>query len=86
MKTLALDTNVSNGNHSPSLNSNGITAHPASEKSLLARKIREYNRKTTPVHHIHIKSVSTYSILIIQYYVLGHVYVCVCTFCMSVFL
>ena len=26
-----------------------------SEKAKLAKKIREYNRKTTPVNHIHIK-------------------------------
>ena len=32
-----------------------------SEKTKLARKIREYNRKTTPVHHIHIKSSVSYS-------------------------
>ena len=33
-----------------------------SEKTKLARKIREYNRKTTPVHHIHIKSSVSYGI------------------------
>lgn len=44
------------------------------EKTKLSRKIREYNRKTTPVHHIHIKS--TVSILThIQYWTY------ICTLC-----
>ena len=33
------------------------TSQQMADKVKLSRKIREYNRKTTPVHHIHIKSV-----------------------------
>ena len=33
-----------------------INSQILTEKTKLMRKIREYNRKTTPVHHIHMKS------------------------------
>ena len=33
-----------------------------SEKAKLAKTIREYNRKTTPVNHIHIKGVHSVSV------------------------
>ena len=36
-----------------------LSSQLLSEKTKLARKIREYNRKTTPVNHIHIKSASS---------------------------
>ena len=48
------DSNTSLGSTN-SILSNGYQVN--SEKIILAKKIREYNRKTTPVHHIHIKSV-----------------------------
>ncbi len=41
---------------------NPITSQYISEKAKLSRKIREYNRKTTPVHHIHIKSSVSISV------------------------
>ena len=44
---------LSSGASSSYVNSQLMT-----EKTKLSRKIREYNRKTTPVHHIHLRSVS----------------------------
>lgn len=35
-----------------------IITQPPSEKAILAKKIREYNRRITPVHQIHTKHVS----------------------------
>lgn len=46
--------------------------HPLSEKALLAKKIREYNRRTTPVHQIHIKHVSSHC-WFIKHEVISHV-------------
>lgn len=40
----------------PSSSTSTASSQLMIEKTKLSRKIREYNRKTTPVHHIHIKS------------------------------
>ncbi|XP_064398859.1 ras association domain-containing protein 5-like isoform X2 [Halichondria panicea] len=44
-------------NNSSSTSSSQVSSHQLIiEKTKLTRKIQEYNRKTTPVHHIHLRS------------------------------
>ena len=49
----------SSSSSAPLAGSHYLSSQLLSEKTKLARKIREYNRKTTPVNHIHIKSASS---------------------------
>ena len=49
----------SSSSSAPPAGSHYLSSQLLSEKTKLARKIREYNRKTTPVNHIHIKSASS---------------------------